>query len=391
MGDEVLSGYGSGDFRARRCAHPPVDGSDGIRITTRSGRVLASTPEHVLRGVNAGADPATAHDLSHVAPRPRIPARHLADLHQRPGEAGGRGGAPHAATSARTQLGGVHARHRGRRAVCRGADGRRYGLPTCRSPPGPTAKGSAAASSATSICSIAVRRARHRGRRQATAGRPRPELRPSAFPVGYSHRDRGAPAATWRSRSAATIAAATPMHRIALFGYDDEGRDGGSSAAGSACARPGDRARTDGGLRPAARTWRRSTEWRRDRRRAGQRRGPATARLGPTGRAWPATRSRSPKRRRSPGMVMFDKHGDYDIVETVVRVELDRPVYDLDIEHDPQLHRRTGSSLTTQFTGFAEPTSATSSSSRRSSPTRTWSPSSRTTGRRRPSSTRPTR
>jgi DNA helicase-2/ATP-dependent DNA helicase PcrA len=34
-----------------------------------------------------------------------------------------------------------------------------------------------------------------------------------------------------------------------------------------------------------------------------------------------------------PGMVMFDQHGDYDIVESVERVELDRPVYDLDIEH----------------------------------------------------------
>jgi superfamily I DNA/RNA helicase len=34
-----------------------------------------------------------------------------------------------------------------------------------------------------------------------------------------------------------------------------------------------------------------------------------------------------------PGMVMFDECGDYDVVETVERIELDRPVYDLDIEH----------------------------------------------------------
>jgi DNA helicase-2/ATP-dependent DNA helicase PcrA len=34
-----------------------------------------------------------------------------------------------------------------------------------------------------------------------------------------------------------------------------------------------------------------------------------------------------------PGMVMFDQEGDYDIVASVERVELDRPVYDLDVEN----------------------------------------------------------
>ncbi len=34
-----------------------------------------------------------------------------------------------------------------------------------------------------------------------------------------------------------------------------------------------------------------------------------------------------------PGMVMFDEEGGYDVVESVERVSLDRPVYDLDIEH----------------------------------------------------------
>ncbi len=32
-----------------------------------------------------------------------------------------------------------------------------------------------------------------------------------------------------------------------------------------------------------------------------------------------------------PGMVMFNEHGGYDVVESVERVELERPVYDLDI------------------------------------------------------------
>jgi superfamily I DNA/RNA helicase len=34
-----------------------------------------------------------------------------------------------------------------------------------------------------------------------------------------------------------------------------------------------------------------------------------------------------------PGMVMFDENGGFDVVETVERVTLDTPVYDLDIEH----------------------------------------------------------
>jgi superfamily I DNA/RNA helicase len=34
-----------------------------------------------------------------------------------------------------------------------------------------------------------------------------------------------------------------------------------------------------------------------------------------------------------PGMLMFDERGEYDVVEDVERVELSRPVYDLDVEH----------------------------------------------------------
>ncbi|MGI8412433.1 MAG: ATP-dependent helicase [Solirubrobacteraceae bacterium] len=34
-----------------------------------------------------------------------------------------------------------------------------------------------------------------------------------------------------------------------------------------------------------------------------------------------------------PGMVMFDQHGGYEVVESVRRIDLDRPVYDLDIEN----------------------------------------------------------
>ncbi len=52
------------------------------------------------------------------------------------------------------------------------------------------------------------------------------------------------------------------------------------------------------------------------------------ARLGAHGGTLPFT----PAAYVRPGMVMFDQHGDHDVVESVERVELHEPVYDLDIE-----------------------------------------------------------
>jgi superfamily I DNA/RNA helicase len=59
VGDEVLSGYGSGDFRpARVTGVSRSRKSEGVRITTRSGRELVSTPEHVhFAGYKLGLTP----------------------------------------------------------------------------------------------------------------------------------------------------------------------------------------------------------------------------------------------------------------------------------------------------------------------------------------------
>jgi superfamily I DNA/RNA helicase len=53
----------------------------------------------------------------------------------------------------------------------------------------------------------------------------------------------------------------------------------------------------------------------------------ATARLGARGGELPFMPARAVK----PGMLMFDEHGSYDVVESVEPVELHHPVYDLDI------------------------------------------------------------
>src|SRR5262249_7203679 len=47
IGDEVLSGYGSGDFRtANVLAVHRAERHEGVAITTRSGRRIVSTPDH---------------------------------------------------------------------------------------------------------------------------------------------------------------------------------------------------------------------------------------------------------------------------------------------------------------------------------------------------------
>ncbi|HEY0344895.1 MAG TPA: UvrD-helicase domain-containing protein [Solirubrobacteraceae bacterium] len=120
----------------------------------------------------------------------------------------------------------------------------------------------------------------------------------------------------------------TPMHRLSLFGYDDEGRAALESVGLS--------------VRPARAG---STGWRYEScfADAGRMLDVAdgigsvldvtlhsVARLGRSDGAsnsLPFTTASSIR----PGMVMFDENGDYDAVERVERVELDRPVYDLNI------------------------------------------------------------
>ena len=93
VGDEVLSCYGSGDFRpARVLRTSPVR----ARSTgSRSPRGRAAARQHAraraLRRVPGRPHAAAAHDVPDVAPRPGLPRRHLADVHERPGQAGRRG------------------------------------------------------------------------------------------------------------------------------------------------------------------------------------------------------------------------------------------------------------------------------------------------------------
>jgi hypothetical protein len=125
----------------------------------------------------------------------------------------------------------------------------------------------------------------------------------------------------------------TPMHRIALFGYDEGGRRVLGQLGLS--------------IRPARRGsagWRVETASKdmsviantaeRVAAALGNVSVRPVARLGSNegqlaGNSLPFTRASSVR----PGMVMFDGDGGYDVVESVERIPLDRPVYDLDIEN----------------------------------------------------------
>jgi superfamily I DNA/RNA helicase len=215
-GDEVMSGYGSGDFRSARVlkVHSSKR-SNGIAITMRSGKTLVSTPEHThFAGYMVG----------------RTPEQYM----------------PHLQPSTYTKT-----------------DVRRRRL-------------------AVSLCGD------RRGR--------------------------------------------TPMHRIALFGYDEGGRETLQSMGFS--------------VRPARRG---SQGWRfetvsRDMQTISETARQISAALGnvvvrPTARLGRNDEQHAsnslpflPASSVRPGMVMFDGVGDYEVVETVEPVQLERPVYDIDVE-----------------------------------------------------------
>jgi superfamily I DNA/RNA helicase len=65
-GDMVLSGYGSGDFRAAKVlrVHERLGRSEGVAITTGAGRRIVSTPEHIHF---AGYLPGLVHDEPYIS------------------------------------------------------------------------------------------------------------------------------------------------------------------------------------------------------------------------------------------------------------------------------------------------------------------------------------
>jgi DNA helicase-2/ATP-dependent DNA helicase PcrA len=333
-GDEVLSAYGSGDFRAARVLRTHrSERTDGIAITLRSGRRLVSTPEHThFAGYQLG----------------RTPQLHMTYLMWRR-DRGFRVGTTRTYTAGQVKpVVGVSLRLRAERAdaawvisthSCE-ADARyaeaslslEYGLPTlpfaARAYPGADGR------SLVGDQELLDRLFREHDSR--TGGLKL--LTDSGLALDRPHFQSGTYTRTEVRRRRLAISLCgdrrgrTPMHRLALFGYDEGGRRKLEEIGLS--VRPARRG-SDG--------WRVETSCRdmaTIEQVAGQIAGALgdvairpSARLGHNrdGLAANSLAFTQASAVRA-GMVMFDQEGGYDVVEAVDRVELDRPVYDLDIE-----------------------------------------------------------
>ena len=333
-GDEVLSGLGSGRFGPVRVARVHQSSRrEGVAITTRGGRRIVSTPEHMhFAGFKPGS----------------TPQLHMTYLMWKRG-AGFRIGISRTyldARSARTIAGPafrMNQEHADATWVLSvhetGADARlrevllslRYALPTLPF----VARVGAAATGVVGDQSALDRIFAELD--TETGGRLL--LEDEGLHFEFPHFSAATTTAGSRTRRRLTVALCgdargdRPLHRVSLFGYDDEGRAALEEAGLS--------------LRPA---YRGSAGWRYETCNADfgriqetigviQKALPVsvryTARLGVSERAGAKSRNALPFMPASsvrPGMAMVAEDGSYDVVERVEEVVLERPVYDLDVE-----------------------------------------------------------
>ena len=332
-GDDVLSCYGSGVFRPARVARVHRSRkAAGIAITTASGRRLVSTPDHVhFAGFKSG----------------RTPQLFMTYLMWKRGH-GFRVGTSRTYTNGQRQpLPGPAMRLNGERADAawvvsvHPSEGEarvdemlrslRYGLPTI--PFVARANGSRHTLVGEQPLidrifeELDTETAGHALLGDEGLSFVHPHFSSATTTVGRRIRRRLSICLCGDARGR------SPMHRISLFGYDDEGREALEAAGFS--------------LRSA---YKGSTGWRYESAYADfgalmqtvQRIQDTldvsvrfTARLAAQDEAVGKERNALPFMPASsvrPGMVMFDEEGRFDTVETVEHVTLDRPVYDLDVE-----------------------------------------------------------
>jgi DNA helicase-2/ATP-dependent DNA helicase PcrA len=328
-GDQVLSCYGSGDMRPARVAGTHRSkAAEGVAITLRSGRRILSTPEHThFAGYRLGL----------------TPQLHMTYLMER-GDKGFRVGTSQTYTAGQAKpVVGVAQRTRqehGDAAWVVGTHARegearaheltlslRYGPPT--------------------LPFVARRNGRHNGLVGSqtlidrafgafdTAGGAAALMADEGFDPDHPH---FAPRSHEGRRRILTVTLCadrrgrTPMHLVAIGGRDEAARA----------------ALEDNGLsvRPAkagSRSWRYESAFKdfgtlmdvvfRISEALPGVRVRCQARLGAQGEvAERNTLPFLPAASVRPGMAMFAEDGRYDVVESVERVALDRPVYDLDVE-----------------------------------------------------------
>ena len=278
VGDEVLSGYGSGDFRSARVAGVARSRkTEGVRITTRDGRQLISTPEHInFAGYKLGL----------------TPQMHTTYLMRR--------------------------RYKGFRV----GTSRTYTNGQVRPVVGFIQRSRAERADAAWVVST------HETEGEARAAETMLALKnPHYLPQSYTGRRRNVVVTLCGDRRGRTA-----MHRISMVGRDDDGRyaleslglsvrqakQGSSSWRYESCFKDYgtamqiiERIRSvlDVSMQRMARLGADSGEV-------------------VEGKSLPFV----PASAVRPGMAMFTAEGGYDVVESVERVAFDRPVYDIDVE-----------------------------------------------------------
>jgi DNA helicase II / ATP-dependent DNA helicase PcrA len=329
VGDEVLSCYGSGDFRpAQVVAASRSERSEGVEIATTGGRRLVSTPEHVhFAGYRLGL----------------TPQMHMTYLMWKRGM-GFRVGTSRTYTNGRVKpVVGFMQRSRQEHADAawvistHGTEGgaraseallsMRYQLPTLPFVARAGSENGLVASQQLIDRVFSGVECEAGGRRLLDNAGLRRDA-PHYLPQSYTGRRRNVVVTLCGDRRGRT-----PMHRISMVGRDDEGR----------------RALESVGLkvRPAKQG---SSSWRYEScfsdygavMRVVERIRSVldvsvqrVARLGTNGGSETVEGKSLPFLLASavrPGMAVFTADGCYDIVETVERVRLDRPVYDIDVE-----------------------------------------------------------
>ncbi|HYH90649.1 MAG TPA: UvrD-helicase domain-containing protein, partial [Solirubrobacteraceae bacterium] len=322
-GDEVLSCYGSGDFRPARVTDTSVSERRwGTEITTRSGRRIVSTPEHVhFAGFQRGHTPPMqlTYLMWHRDKGFRVGTSKIND------------------TESKFPVSGVALR-----AMQENADAAwvisthdsepearlqetqlslLFGIPTIPFSARPSAKShNSNVGDQGRIDRVFSSLDTEQGGRELLGAYGLSFEHPHHVPRGFEGRRRNVTVTLCGDRRGAT-----PMHLVAVGGRDPEVRARLEDAGLS--------------VRPAKAE---SLSWRYEscfkdfgeamavveRIQAAT---PATvrpmARLG--ARSLPFIPAQSVRR----GMVMFTEDGGYDVVESVAEIPLDRPVYDLNVEH----------------------------------------------------------
>jgi DNA helicase II / ATP-dependent DNA helicase PcrA len=337
VGDMVLAAYGSGDFRQARVVRRHEGArSEGIAVTTHAGRQLVSTSDHThFAGFVLGRTPQL--HMTYVMWKRGVGFRIGTSRTYTRGQV-----KPVVGVQLRMRTEGadagwvvsVHASDAEAR-VAEHVLSARYGLPTLpfNARPSGAEREDSLVGSQELIDRVFEALDTNATGRTLLDDEGLSFRFPHFTPMAHTSGRRGS--TRRRRRMVVTLCGdrrgTTPMHRIAMFGYDAEGREALQRLGIS--------------VRPARRG---STGWRYE--SASKDMGSLlstverirgeldfhlqlNARLGRNPDGVANSLPFMPASSLRPGMVMVDADGNFDVIDKVDRVSIETPVYDLDIDH----------------------------------------------------------